>query len=208
MSGLIGTAAAAAGLRRTTLWPWAVRVWATELGPRELDGQAGGPVPVSDGWYGTVDDIPIELFGWRQPVLSGRDGWETAIGPRPADWLSLVTVVAHLSAAAGRFRLGIRYVDPELVVQKLPSHQHFKLVEADAAGADLLERPPVRTALAAVSTDFVTLADRTLLVHVPERDTAPDWLAGKIGVVAALGRILDTAAPLDQAECNRARLTS
>ncbi|WP_163505558.1 hypothetical protein [Fodinicola acaciae] len=212
MSGLIGTAAAAAGLRRTDLWPWAVRVWASELGPREIDGRAGGPVPISDGWYGTVDGVSIELFGWRQPVLSGRDDWAAAIGPRPADWLSLVTVVAHLSGAAGRFRLGIRYVDPELALQRLPSHQHFKLVEADAAGAALLERPAVRATLAPVSTDFVTLADRTLLVHAPQRDGSADWLAGKITAVAALAAVMDSASvtvtALGQAQCNRARLTS
>ena len=202
MTMLMATAAAAAGLRRTALWPWAVRVWATDLGPRGIDGRGGGPVPVSDGWYGTVGSVPIELFGWRQPVLDGGDNWDdwaAAIGPRPADWLSMMTVVAHLTAPAGRFRLGIRYVDPALVDQGLPSNQHFKLAEADPAGARLLGTSAVRAALAPVSTDFVTLADRAVLVHIPERDQAVDQLTAKIGLVAALAAALEAASlPVDQ----------
>ncbi|WP_163571529.1 hypothetical protein [Fodinicola feengrottensis] len=177
MSALVGTAATAARLQRTALWPWAIRVWATELGPREIDGRAGGPVPVSDGWYGSVGTVPVELFEWRQPVLAGRDDWAAAIGPRPADWLSMMSVVAHLARPAGQFRLGIRYVGPELVDQGLPSNQHFKLAEADQDGARLLALPAVRSALAPVSTDFVTLADRAVLVHIPLRDRTADQLA-------------------------------
>lgn len=205
MTTLVGTsvssAAASAGLQPISLWPWAIRVWATELGPRGLDGRGGGPVPVTNGWYGTVGTVPIELFGWRQPVLAGADNWDdwaAAIGPRPADWLSMMTIVGHLTGPAGRFRLGIRYVDPDLIAQGLPSNQHFKLAEADEPGARLLAAPAVRTALAPVSTDFVTLADRAVLVHVPLRDRTAEQLTGRIQLAAALAAALETAGQLSQ----------